>query len=44
MSKENGTQGFGFSPKRNVLLIRIKETLSLNALTVADSVILCYTG
>ena len=20
MSKENGTQGFGFSPKRNVLL------------------------
>ena len=22
MSKENGTQGFGFSPKRNVLLDR----------------------
>ena len=39
MSKENGTQGFGFSTKRNVLL-----ALSLNALRVADSVILCDIG
>ena len=44
MSKENGTQGFGFSPKRKRNWVRIKETLSLNASRVADSVILCDIG
>ena len=38
-SNENGNQGVDYIPKRNALL-RIKETLSLNALRVTDPVIL----
>ena len=44
MSKENGTQGFGFLPREMFYWVRIKETLSLNASRVADSVILCDIG
>ena len=40
-STENGNQGDDYILKRNVLLNRIKETLSLNALRVTDPVIMC---
>ena len=42
--RKKGTKALVFHPREMFYLVRIKETLSLNALRVADPVILCDIG